>query len=64
MGEADGRPDEVGCKETVGPMVTLGCTETVGDTDGRPEEVGFDERLGDTVGRTDVGACVVGVYQL
>ena len=77
VGEADGRPDEVGCEETVGPTVgdfdevgvddTLGCTETVGDMDGRSDEVGFDERLGNTLGRTDVvglddnGACVVGV---
>jgi hypothetical protein len=77
VGEADSRPDEVGCEETVGPTVgdldevgvddTLGCAETVGDMDGRPDEDGFDERLGNTLGRTDVvglddnGACVVGV---
>ena len=80
VGEADGRPDEVGCEETVGPTVgafddvglddMLGCTETVGDMDGRPDEDGFDDRLGDTLGRTDVvglydnGACVVGVDKL
>jgi hypothetical protein len=77
VGEADGRPDEVGCEVMVGPTVgdfdevgvddTLGCAETVGDMDGRSDEDGFDERLGDTLGRTDVVGlydnvdCVVGV---
>ena len=31
---------------------------------GRTDVVGFDDRLWDTLGRTDVGACVVGAYKL